>query len=91
MAVCIYFYTAGSDYSDVSRQLVFNPGQNRACFTVPIMDDQLNEGTERFVADITDVPSGVGIRNPSRTTISIEDDEGTMTIQEICPEKFLLC
>ena len=40
-----------------------------------ILDDQLSEGLENFVARITSVPSGVDIGTPDTTVISIMDDE----------------
>ena len=44
---------------------------------VPIVNDQLDEGTESFSAEIISVPSGgVVIGDLRRSNISIIDDDG---------------
>ena len=58
--------------------VTFQPNENRQCFDIEILNDQLDEGTESFSADILSVPSdsGVVITNPDSTIISIIDDDG---------------
>ena len=69
--------TDGSDYQPVTRTLTFQPNQNRMCFNIPILNDQLDEGTESFSVEIISVPSsGVVLGDPERSTISIIDDDG---------------
>ena len=59
-----------------SRQSVtFAANEDRACFSVRILNDRLSEGIENFIARITSVPNGVDIGNPDRAVISILDDE----------------
>ena len=55
--------------------LTFDANSDRACFSVTILDDQLSEGVEDFLATITSVPSGVDVGNPDTAIISIGDDE----------------
>ena len=67
----------GSDYQRVNRTLIFQPNENQKCFEVPILNDELDEGTESFLVDIISVPpSGVVIGDPGRSIISITDDDG---------------
>ena len=70
--------TGGSDYRRETTTVTFQPNENRRCFEIEILNDQLDEGTESFSADIVSVPtdSGVVIANPNRTMISIIDDDG---------------
>ena len=74
--------------------VTFQPNENRQCFDIEILNDQLDEGTESFSADILSVPSdsGVVITNPDSTIISITDDDGkiekiiilTYTVIAVC-------
>lgn len=66
---------AGSDYVAVRQSVTFAPNRDRVCFNVTILNDQLSEGVENFVARITSVPSGVDIGTPDTAVISIMDDE----------------
>lgn len=45
---------AGQDYGAVSGTLVFAPGRNVAVVEVPITDDTLREGVERFTLRLSD-------------------------------------
>ena len=57
--------------------LTFAPGDERQCFQVPVLVDQLDEGKEDFRAEITTVPDGVIMPNQNRSaTISILDSHG---------------
>ena len=69
--------TDGSDYQPVTRTLTFQPNQDQMCFNIPILNDQLDEGTESFSVEIISVPSsGVVLGDPERSIISIMDDDG---------------
>ena len=47
------------------------------CFDITILNDQLDEETESFLAEIISIPpSGVVLGDPERSTISIIDDDG---------------
>ena len=67
----------GSDYQRVNRTLTFQPNENQMCFEVPILNDELDEGTESFSVEIISVPSsGVVLGDPGRSIISITDNDG---------------
>ena len=69
--------TGGSDYQAVTRTLTFQPNEDQMCFDVTILDDELDEGTESFSAEIISIPSsGVVIGDPESSIISITDDDG---------------
>ena len=53
---------------------------DRVCLEVPILDDQMNEGTEKFEVLITGTPPGVSVAQPERTVVSIVDDDGKFTM-----------
>ena len=68
------------DYIDLHPELQilsFEPNENRTCFNINILDDQLSEGVENFYGTIISVPTGVTIGTPDTTVISIMDDEST--------------
>ena len=70
--------------------VTFGPNENRRCFEIEILNDQLDEGTESFSADIVSVPldSGVVIGSPDSTIITITDDDGKIepfTMHELWP------
>ena len=69
--------TGGSDYQAVTRTLTFQPNENQMCFDVAILDDDLDEGTESFSAEIISIPSSGVVRgDPESSIISITDDDG---------------
>ena len=77
------FIAGGRDYIDLHPELQilsFQPNEDRICFEVSILDDQLREGEENFTARIVSVPTGVVIGNPETTIISITDDESKLNI-----------
>jgi hypothetical protein len=65
---------AGADYVAVSGTLVFSPGLSLQTFSVPLLDDELDEEDEYLI---------LSLRNPSRlvlgvfslTTLTILDDD----------------
>ena len=69
--------------------LSFQPNEDRACFNVDILDDQISEGQENFTARITSVTTGVTIGNPAVTTISITDDEPSETTHSLILQRNL--
>ena len=69
--------SAGSDYQPVEKELVFAPGDERQCFEVQIMVDQLDEEREEFLVLITSASDRIDINEPtSSSTISILDGHG---------------
>lgn len=69
---------AGSDYTSTSGTLTFSPGQTVANFTVPIIDDSLNEANETLSLTLSGpVNATLGPTNPATLTI-IENDRPTI-------------
>jgi hypothetical protein len=61
--------TAGSDYTAISGQLTFNPGETSKTLEVPILSDALLEGNETFF---------VNLSNASNATFADNQGEGTI-------------
>ena len=66
--------SAGSDYQPVATSLTFAPGDERQCFQVSVLVDQLDEGKEDFRAELS-TTSDISVTNAS-ATISILDSHG---------------
>lgn len=67
--------TAGSDYTAVSGTLTFADGETSQTITVPIEDDTLVEGKERFSLTLSNPSGGADLGSPNSATVSILDDE----------------
>lgn len=72
--------TAGSDYTATSGTLTFNPGQTSRTFTVPIIDDSLNEVDETVNLTLSN-PSNATLGSPATATLTIIDS------YPACPRK----
>jgi Ca2+-binding RTX toxin-like protein len=72
--------TEDVDYTPVSGDLTFASGQASATFTVPILDDSLGEGTERFSVGVGSPTGGATMASLSESsaTVSIADDENSV-------------
>ena len=57
--------TAGEDYTATSGTLIFAPGMTSHTVSVPILDDAVDEGKERFVLRLSN-PQGAYLRNRYR-------------------------
>ncbi|MDM8527234.1 Calx-beta domain-containing protein [Anaerolineales bacterium HSG24] len=71
---------AGQDYTLTQGQLVLNAGQTEASFTVPILNDSLDEGQESVTLLLSN-PVGVSIGTPNPASLLISDDDSTPTLQ----------
>lgn len=61
----------------MTRTLTLQPNEDQLCFDVPILDDELDEGTESFSVEIISIPSsGFVLSDPETLIISITDDDG---------------
>ena len=72
--------TAGSDYTETSGTLTFEPGEDEKTVSVPIRDDAVHDDGETFTLLLSNV-SGAGVAN--------DDYEAVGTIREpppTCPE-----
>ncbi len=68
--------TAGLDYVDVSGFLVWEDGdRGDKTFTVPILDDDENEGLETFGLLLSNPIGGVEIGNPSAARVHIKPSD----------------
>lgn len=54
------------------------PGQTEFCDTIPIIDDNIAEGPEQFLASISSLSGQFIAVNPARSsaTVTITDDDG---------------
>jgi hypothetical protein len=77
--------TAGVDYLIPSGTVTMAAGQDRATFSVPIVNDSLSEPTESFVANIIGISSGV-FGAPRTARINILDDENPVTDPPVAPQ-----
>jgi CSLREA domain-containing protein len=74
--------TAGSDYTAVSGRLTFNPGVTSQTFTVPILDDALEEGDEWVVLTLSN-PTNATIGDPNPGALVIVDDESAPPVSPV--------
>ena len=76
--------TAGSDYTSVSGTLTFNLGDYAESFSIPIINDEIDESNETINLTLSN-PIGAALGTPSVATLTIMDDEAVScnTITEI--------
>ena len=67
--------SAPDDYTSVSQDLTFQPGSERQCVDVPIVNDDDLENEEQFSMTITTEEDRVTLE-PDSTTVTITDDDG---------------
>jgi hypothetical protein len=72
--------TAGNDYTPASGVVTFAPGVTSQTFTVPILDDLLDEPDET-VALALSTPTNATLGAPSAATLTILDDDLAPTVQ----------
>ena len=65
---------AGTDYTDVSGDLVFNPGQTSRTFNVPITNDGIDEPNKTVNLALSD-PDNATLGAPNAATLTIVDDD----------------
>lgn len=59
---------AGSDYAATSGTLTFNPGEDVKFITVPVLNDNVREGTETFAIGLSNPTDGYVVGSTSSTT-----------------------
>jgi glucose/arabinose dehydrogenase len=69
---------AGQDYTSVSGQITFNPGEIVKTFTIPINNDIAQESNETFNVSLRN-PSGGRLGDPSTATVNIIDNDPSYT------------
>jgi|GEM_PF-1486687 len=67
--------TAGEDYSTASGTLIFDDGETSKTVTIPILDDNLAEGSEDFSFTIDNIVGDATLLVPRTALIKIVDDE----------------
>ncbi len=77
---CCYYYVnrilEPEDYIAISNPVTFSStGPTVMCRNVTIVNDQLSEGTQQFLADLDTSDPSVFLR-PETATIDIEDNDG---------------
>ena len=72
--------TAGSDYTAVSGTLTFAPGETEKTVSVPVLEDDHNEGSETLTLRLS---------SPSGATIDDGEATGTITNSDAIPEAWL--
>ena len=71
---------AGDDYTAASGTLTFAPGETSATFNVAVLDDNLYEGDEIVLLDLSN-PVSATLGTPASATLTIVDDETEPTVQ----------
>ena len=69
---------ADVDYTSASAAITFEPGVTARSFTIPIINDALDEPDETFTVKIT---PNLGILTRSQSTVTILDDDPPPTIK----------
>lgn len=70
----------GEDYDIVNGTLVFAAGQKSKTFSVPILDDALDEAAETAVVRLVS-PVKVALGSPSQVVLTITDNDEPPTVQ----------
>lgn len=71
--------TAGSDYTVVSGTLSFARGEIMQAVRVPVLDDNVHEGSESFVLFLYNVSDGVSLEAQRVTFVTIIDNDTVVT------------
>jgi hypothetical protein len=74
--------TAGSDYVARSESLTINPGDNNASIPVSILDDPVDEVSERFFLDITNVQNA-NVGNARANGFIFDNDGPTISVNDV--------
>ena len=67
--------TAGFDYQNVMGRLSFADGETVQTISVPILDDRIYEGDERFDVSLSNVQGGAALGSIATATVNITDNE----------------
>lgn len=71
--------TPGSDYTPASGTLTFNAGETTQTFTVPLLNNDLNEPSETVQLALSN-PNKATLGTPSNATLTINDDDPMPTV-----------
>jgi hypothetical protein len=73
--------TAGKDYKTTSGTLTFKAGQTSKTFTIPIINDTLNEQNETVNLNLSNPTGGAILGTPSTATLNIVDNDPAGSVQ----------
>jgi hypothetical protein len=70
--------TAGADYTATAGTLTFAAGESSKTITIPILNDNVFEGTESFDFTLSNPTGGTNVNlvYPNTTTVTIADNDG---------------
>ena len=66
----------GTDFTDLTVTVTFNPNENKKACTVTITDDQLPEADEIFTVALSNPGGSSALGVNTDTTVTIIDDNG---------------
>jgi uncharacterized repeat protein (TIGR01451 family) len=71
--------TNGADYTDVTGVITFTAGMTQTSFTVPVLEDTIDESNESVNLSLS-APNGAVLGTPTTATLTILDDDNAPTI-----------
>ena len=76
--------TTPSDYTSTSGTLIFNDGETSKSISIPIIDDNVPEGSQAFTISLSNPTGGAVLGNIFKTQLSIQDnDYPTVSIDDV--------
>lgn len=72
--------TNGLDYVGTSGTLIFGDGETNKTFTVSLIDDTLEEGTETVLLTLSNPTGSASLVNPNAATLRIVDNDGALIV-----------
>jgi Zn-dependent metalloprotease len=67
--------TAGSDYTDETQTVTFDPGDTQETVPIPITDDSTVESDETVSLSLSDPSTGAALGDPHAATLTILDND----------------
>lgn len=78
--------TGGSDYGSLNETVTFLDGQISKTVSVPILEDDISEGSETLTLELSNVTGGANLGSQNTTVLYIDDDdtepEGTLKFSQ---------
>lgn len=79
----------GQDYTAPATSVIFAAGQMQALLSVPILDDKVVDPGKTLTFTIGTLPSGITLGSPATHTLTIDDDEQTISIAGQPKDQFI--
>jgi hypothetical protein len=70
----------GPDFAGITNKIFFSVADTNKIITIPILNDTLAEGNETFTISLYDVLGGATLGSATNATVSILDDESSISI-----------